>query len=489
MAIPVRVRFAPSPTGFLHIGGLRTALYNWLFARRHGGTFILRIEDTDRTRLVEGAAESLQKTLELVGLAPDEGPFFQSERKDGHLAYAQKLVEMGKAYYCFCTKERLEQVAEEQRAAKRPMMYDRHCRGLSPEEVEKRQRASEVSVIRLAVPTEGSIVMQDMIHGKIEVPWAQVDDQVLIKSDGFPTYHLAATCDDHDMEISHVIRGDEWISSLPKHLFIHEAFGWKAPEYAHLPLLLNADRSKLSKRQGDVAVEDYLKKGYLPEALVNFVALLGWNPTADREIFTKEELAELFDITKVNKSGAVLNVEKLDWLNSHYLNKLDAYEFINKVLSYDKNYKNLSDDSELLKRALLIIRGRMHNFSQVPFLIKEIIDPLDEYPYEDLLWKQQGKDQVGSYLNFLYQWLLEKDTVWFDSLSTIENSVRELIENKNWNNGEVLWPLRVSLSGRRKSPSPFELLWMYRKEFSLKRIGLALEKLNLVVNLKKYNNG
>lgn len=473
MTSPVRVRFAPSPTGFLHIGGLRTALYNWLFARRHGGTFILRIEDTDRTRLVEGATESLQKTLELVGLAPDEGPFLQSERKDGHLAYAQQLIEMGKAYYCFCTKERLEQVAEEQRAAKRPMMYDRQCRGLAKEEIEKRQRASEASVIRLAVPTVGTIVMQDMIHGRIEVPWAQVDDQVLIKSDGFPTYHLAATCDDHDMEISHVIRGDEWISSLPKHLFIHEAFGWKAPEYAHLPLLLNADRSKLSKRQGDVAVEDYVKKGYLPEALVNFVALLGWNPTADREIFTKEELAELFDITKVNKSGAVLNAEKLDWLNAHYLKQMQDEAFLEAC----KPFVSVDLTDDVVRRACLLSRERLTNLASLEVAIEPIIHPTDAYDAAELCWKTQPVEQAKERLEGLESLLSDKADGWFDERALIEDDLRTFIADKGWSNGDTLWPLRVALSGQKQSPSPFELLWAYGKERSLTRVKQALEKL------------
>ena len=380
---------------------------------------------------------------------------------------------MGKAYYCFCTKERLEQVAEEQRAAKRPMMYDRHCRGLSKEEIEKRQRASEASVIRLAVPMEGSITMQDMIHGRIEVPWAQVDDQVLIKSDGFPTYHLAATCDDHDMEISHVIRGDEWISSLPKHLFIHEAFGWKAPEYAHLPLLLNADRSKLSKRQGDVAVEDYLKKGYLPEALVNFVALLGWNPTADREIFTKEELAELFDITKVNKSGAVLNVEKLDWLNAHYIKQMVDEAFLEAC----KPFVSVDLTDEFVRRACLLSRERLSNLAELSAAIEPIIHPTDEYAATELCWKTQPAEQAKERLEALEALLSDKTDGWFDERAHIEDDLRAFIADKGWSNGDTLWPLRVALSGQKQSPSPFELLWAYGKERSLARVRSALAKL------------
>ena len=324
-ATPARVRFAPSPTGYLHIGGLRTALYNWFLARKTGGTFLLRIEDTDRTRLVDDAAVKMVQALTRCGLAPDEGvklgvdgtlveegpyaPYIQSKRREKHLAYAYDLIERDAAYYCFCTPETLDEMRALQTAAKQPLMYDRRCRALSKEVAENRAAVGDACTIRLKIPLEGTCVFHDKIRGRIEVPWAQLDDQVLIKSDGYPTYHLAAIADDHDMAITHVIRAEEWISSTPKHLFLAQAMGWDVPEYAHVPLLLNPDRSKLSKRQGDVAAEDYLAKGYLPEALLNFVALLGWNPTSDREIFTKEELAALFALEKVNKAGAVFSIE------------------------------------------------------------------------------------------------------------------------------------------------------------------------------------
>lgn len=486
---PVRVRFAPSPTGFLHIGSLRTLLYNWFFARKHGGTFVLRVEDTDRARLVEGALESLCRTLNTIGLNPDEGvrfvdgkiadegphaPYLQSARKEKHLAYAKQLIDQAAAYYCFCTKERLEALAEEQRLNKQALMYDRHCRNLAKEETEKRLLAGEAHVIRLAVPTEGSLAMDDLIHGRIIIPWEQVDDQVLIKSDGFPTYHLAATCDDHDMEISHVIRGDEWISSLPKHLFLAKCFGWTPPQYAHLPLLLNADRSKLSKRQGDVAVEDYLGKGYLPEALINFVALLGWNPTADREIFTKEELATMFDITKVNKSGAVFNVEKLDWLNAHYLKSMPQGDFLAACRPW---MENKSADQSFADRACLLVRDRVNALSQLPELTAFIFEPTLNYEPEILQWKTQTKESAREKLFVVREFLNERPEEWFASATDIDKDLRQLIVDKAWQNGETLWPLRVALSGSKQSPGPFELIAAYRKSRSLQRIDEAMAKL------------
>jgi glutamyl-tRNA synthetase len=486
MASLVRVRFAPSPTGYLHIGGLRSALYNWLFARHHGGTFILRVEDTDRSRYVEGAIENLYRSLVSCGLTPDEGvavegdaivdkgphgPYLQSTRREKHLQYAYDLIEKDAAYYCFCTKERLEEVAKQQQLLKQPIMYDRHCRNLSKQEAENRAAIGDEHVIRLKVPTEGSIKMQDMIRGDVEIPWAQVDDQVIIKSDGFPTYHLAATSDDHDMEISHVIRGEEWLSSLPKHLFIFQTMGWKAPQYAHLPLLLNPDRSKLSKRQGDVAVEDYLNKGYLPEALINFVALLGWNPTSDREIFEKEELATLFDISKVNKGGAVFNVEKLDWLNGHYIKSMPVEEYFERLRK-----SGFLPEGIVAERAARIVRERLNTLGEVPAAIKETSE-LAEYHAENLVWKKSTPEDAKARLEAMHAYLEGKDEAWFGNVAVMEEETRTWIADKGWTNGDTLWPTRVALSGREKSPSPFELMFVLGKDVSLVRLDAAIAKM------------
>ncbi|MCK9360910.1 glutamate--tRNA ligase [Patescibacteria group bacterium] len=486
MASPVRVRFAPSPTGYLHIGGLRTALYNWFMARKHGGSFLLRVEDTDRARLVEGAIENLYASLVACDVKPDEGimvehgrvesrgefgPYLQSERREKHLAYAYELIEKGHAYYCFCTKERLEEVAKNQQLNKQPVMYDRHCRDLSVKDAENRAAVGDEHVIRLKVPLEGSIVMEDMIRGRVEIPWAQVDDQVLIKSDGYPTYHLAATCDDHDMRISHVIRGDEWLSSLPKHLYIFQIMGWEAPQYAHLPLLLNADKSKLSKRQGDVAVEDYLKKGYLPEALVNFVALLGWNPTADREVFTKEELAGLFDITKVNKGGAVFNIEKLDWLNGEYIKALPVDEYLLRL-----SRGGFMPEGVMQERAARIVKDRLVRLEEAPGLIDDAV-AMAEYEAASLVWKKSTPEDAKVRLEGARGYVAAKSEAWFADVKMMEEETRAWIIEKGWGNGDTLWPLRVALSGREKSPSPFELMFVTGKDEALARIDKALAKM------------
>ncbi len=329
-----RVRFAPSPTGHLHIGGLRTALYNYLFARRFGGQFILRIEDTDRSRFVEGAAENLASTLAWAGLRFDEGPgiggaagpYVQSERTAVYSAHAQRLLDEGKAYRCFCTPEELDTARQASSAEKKDSAYDRRCRVLTEEEIGQRLRDGMPFTIRMKVPLVGQIQFTDLIRGEITVHYDSIDDQVLVKSDGFPTYHLANVVDDHLMGITHVIRGEEWLPSTPKHRLLYEFFGWDAPAFAHLPLLLNEDRSKLSKRQGDVAVEDYRSKGYLPAALLNFVVLLGWNPGDDRELFSLAELEQAFSLERVSKSGAVFTIEKLNWFNAQYLRSLAPTE-------------------------------------------------------------------------------------------------------------------------------------------------------------------
>jgi len=338
----IRTRFAPSPTGFLHVGGLRTALYNYLFAKQNNGQFVLRIEDTDQRRKVAGAVENLIATLDWAGVKPDEGPniggefgpYVQSERLDLYRKHARELLEKGHAYYCFCSAERLQQLKERQTAQKIPPRYDNHCRSLSAAEVQRRLAAGEEHVIRLKVPPEGMVMVTDLIRGQVTFPVTQIDDQVLIKSDGFPTYHLANVIDDHFMQISHVIRGEEWLPSTPKHVLLYQYFGWELPQFAHLSLLLNPDKSKLSKRQGDVAAEDYRKKGFLPEALINFLALLGWNPGDDREIFSMNELIGEFSLERVGRSGAIFNVEKLQWMNGLYIRNLQPQELLKAARPY-----------------------------------------------------------------------------------------------------------------------------------------------------------
>jgi glutamyl-tRNA synthetase len=491
MPTPIRVRFSPSPTGFLHIGGLRTALYNELFAKKHNGTFVLRLEDTDRTRFVEGASERLCTALRTMGVIPDEGvwldpkgrlmergdfgPYVQSKRQERHKAYAQELVRMGKAYYCFCTEEQLTTAREEQQAAGLPTGYNRACRGLPPEQSAKRVSEGESHVIRLGVPLQGAVSFHDEIRGDVSFDWKQVDDQVIIKSDGMATYHLANTCDDHDMAITHVIRGEEWVSSTPKHLFIYNCFGWIVPLFAHLPLLLNADRSKLSKRQGDVAVEDYVTKGYLPEALLNFVALLGWNPSGDRELYTHEELRARFDLQRVNKGGAVVNFEKLDWMNAQYLRALPKEAYLELAGTY---LHDLTDDIGLMDRVALLARDRIHRLTDLPNVVQEYtvqdmnIDP------SIIPWKTQTLAEAHERLVTTHTVLASLDPAAWEKPETLERPIKELIQSYAWGNGEVLWPLRVVLSGQKQSPGPFELLYALGRERSLARIAHALSLLS-----------
>lgn len=487
----VRVRFAPSPTGFLHIGGLRTALYNELLARQQGGDFILRIEDTDRARFVEGGIENICRSLQACGVVPTEGvwldskgkitergdfgPYLQSERKDGHRAYAQKLIEMGKAYVCFCSAERLEELRKTQQLEGKPTMYDGKCRSIPHAEAEKRIGLGESHVIRLKLPDQGMIKVWDVIRDDVDFDWKFIDDQVIIKSDGFPTYHLAATCDDHDMEITHVIRGEEWLSSTPKHLFIYEAFGWTPPKFAHLPLLLNSDRTKLSKRQGDVAVEDYLKKGYLPEALINFVALLGFNPTADQEIYSHDDFVSTFDLAKINKAGAVFNVEKLDWMNEHYLREMPEERYLELTHPF---VTDLTDDHAFADRCLRLVRDRVQRPSDVTELTSLFFVKSFDFSSVSIAWKKQSREEALERLNTVMSFLTNAPESLFGTPLQLETEIKALIADKGWGNGDTLWPVRVALSGQEKSPSPFELLWAYGKELSIGRIEAAIRHLS-----------
>ncbi|MFI5205418.1 MAG: glutamate--tRNA ligase, partial [Candidatus Paceibacterales bacterium] len=349
----IRTRFAPSPTGLVHIGSLRTALFSFLFARHNNGVHVLRVEDTDQNREVEGALENLLRVMKTMGVEFDEGfyladdgkisdrgdfgPYLQSKRLGLYQKYAKQLVDEKKAYYCFCTEQRLEELRKEQTALKKPPMYDRHCYKLSADEVKKQladfEAAGKHPVIRFFIP-EGQAVVHDLIYGDITYQNAILDDQVILKSDGFPTYHLAVVVDDHLMEISHVIRGEEWIPSTPKHVLLYQALGWEPAQFAHLPLILNPDKSKLSKRQGDVSVEDFLTKGYLPAALINFAAFLGWNPKTEQEIFSLADLIAQFDLAKINKSGAVFDQNKLDWINGQYIRQISDDELVKMLIPY-----------------------------------------------------------------------------------------------------------------------------------------------------------
>ena len=410
----VRVRFAPSPTGYLHIGGLRTALYNYLFARHTGGTFILRIEDTDRTRIVPDAMENLIHTLQKLDITFDEGPiiggnygpYIQSERLDLYRKEAQKLLDGGFAYRCFCTPETLAQMRAEQQAKGEFVKYDRRCLNLTPAEIEAKLAKGEPYVLRLKMPETRTFRFNDIIRGEVEMDSAQSDDQVLIKSDGYPTYHLASVVDDHYMDISYVIRGEEWLSSMPKHLWLYECFGWTPPQWVHLPLILNPDRTKLSKRMNDVAVEDYLERGYLKEAIINFVALLGWHSADNREIFSLEELCQEFTLERVNKSGAIFDLNKLNWMNGWYLRNLPLDTIVERSKPYfEKEHLSIPDSDKLTKivataRERCTLLSDLVQYSKM-FLCPQplSIESLDFLKKEDsrkvLSWFQNHLPSVG----------------------------------------------------------------------------------------------
>lgn len=488
----IRTRFAPSPTGYLHIGGLRTALYNYFFAKKHGGTFILRIEDTDQTRLVPGATESLIKTLQYMGLMADEGPtlngeigeygpYVQSSRAAIYQEHARTLLEKGAAYYCFCSEECLATKRQEQKLAKLPTKYDRSCLNLAPEEIQAKLAAGEKFVVRLRVP-EGATEFDDLIRGHVKFENLEIDDQVLIKSDGLPTYHLANVVDDHLMKISHVIRAEEWLSSTPKHIILYKMFGWEAPEFAHLPMALNPDRSKLSKRQGDVAVEDFLAKGYLPAALNNFVALLGFNPRADQEIYSMDELIALFDLEKVNKSGAIFDMEKLKWMNGQYIHKLSVEKLTTLCSPYLIGAgpstglgagKTVSDD--LLRKICAVEQTRLVLLSDIIEKINTY-QKLPDYSAGLLVWKKSSREEALEQLKKIIPLV---ETLDLSSVELIERVLREYIVNSGSSNGAVLWPLRSALSGADASPGPFELLWVLGREESLVRLNHAVKLLSV----------
>ncbi len=502
----VRVRFAPSPTGMLHIGGLRTALYNELFALHEAGVFILRIEDTDRTRYVPGAVENLLRTLEWAGIKPSEGPYLdtdgsikqrgsygpyvQSERLAFYREHAEKLLETGAAYRCFCSAETLEEMKKVQAASGRPVMYDRRCRSLTAADVEAKLRDQAPFVIRMRVPDSGRTDFTDAIRGPVSFENALIDDQVLIKSDGYPTYHLANVVDDHLMGITHVIRAEEWLPSTPKHVLLYQAFGWTPPVFAHVPLLLNPDRSKLSKRQGDVAVEDYRKQGYLPEAIVNFVALLGWNPSATQEIYAKDELVREFALDKINKGGAVFNRTKLDWLNREYIKRLPpkklaelAVPFLVEAGLLKRAGEELTspaggpDLSEALERALVLERPRIDKLGDLAgvtdFYFKDPDCDPAQLPGKKST-PQLAADRLTGLLELVEKMRLED----FDDPKALEKSISGFIVEKGWTNGETLWPMRYALTGRTASPSPFEVAWAVGKERTVERLKRAIKVLS-----------
>ncbi len=463
----------------MHIGTLRTSLFDYFLAKQTGGQFVIRIEDTDRERLVEGATEALLEAFKRVGIDYDEGPdvggdygpYVQSERLDIYRPYVDQLIEQGDAYPCFCTKERLGEMREQQRATKQTPKYDRQCLSLSKGEVTKRLADGEAHVIRMKVP-DGETTFDDAVRGTVKVDNSDVDDQVLLKSDGFPTYHMAVVVDDELMDITHILRGEEWLSSTPKHVMLMKMLGFSQPTFAHVPLLLNPDKTKLSKRQGDVAVEDYLDKGYLPAALINFVGTLGFNPTGNREIYSLNELVEMFDLSKVKKSGAVMNIEKLDWMNQQYMKELG----LDEIAEVAEPFVKADASDALVKRALFVERERVHRLTEFAGAIKPYLKH-KKPKAEELVWKKADATDAKKQLEGVREEIGNMPDDIFDEISYIEDRVKAYIADGGLQNGNVLWPLRVALSGEKKSASPFEFLWVLGREESLKRIDKALSVL------------
>ena len=471
----IRVRFAPSPTGFLHIGGLRTCFYNWLYANQNKGKFILRIEDTDRQRMVPNAVEGLIKTLKTMGLDWDEF-YVQSERLEIYQKYAQELLDKGYAYRCFCSASELKEMREKQIAQKMAPRYDGRCRKLTKEEVSAKIKNGETYVIRLKIPEENKGEFFDVIRGKIEIDLKNIDDQILLKSDKWPTYHLANVVDDHLMGITHVIRGEEWLPSTIKHILLYQFFGWKPPKFVHLPLLLNSDKSKLSKRQGDVAVEDYLNQGYLPEALLNFISLLGWNPGNNKEIFSREELMKAFSLKRIQKAGAIFNTEKLDWLNGYYIRQMPIDELTQKCIPYleRSNVMGKIKDLDWLKKIVKLEQERMKKLNDIVDLGSYFWIDKIKYDSQILIWKDTSKTEIKDNLIKLEEILNKIPETEFNS----ENINREVLA---WapekGKGAIFWPWRVALSGLKASPPPNDIAEILGKTKTLERINKAIKKL------------
>ncbi|RGY02239.1 glutamate--tRNA ligase [Blautia sp. OF03-15BH] len=478
----VRTRFAPSPTGRMHVGNLRTALYAYLIAKHEGGDFLLRIEDTDQERYVEGAVDIIYHTLAETGLIHDEGPdkdggcgpYVQSERQAAgiYMKYAKELVKKGKAYYCFCDKERLESLKQEV-AGKEIIVYDKHCLHLSKEEVEANLAAGKPFVIRQNTPTEGTTRFEDEIYGVIEVPNAELDDMILIKSDGYPTYNFANVVDDHLMGITHVVRGNEYLSSAPKYNLLYEAFGWDIPVYVHCPLITNEEHKKLSKRSGHSSYEDLIDQGFLTEAVVNYVALLGWCPTDNREIFSLPELVEAFDYHHMSKSPAVFDINKLKWMNGEYIKAMDFDKFYERALPYLKEVISRELD---LKKIAEMVKTRIEVFPD----IRDLVDFFQEVPeYDSAMYvHKKMKTTEESSLTVLQEILpvLEKQDEYTND--ALYETLVTFAKEKGYKNGYVLWPIRTALSGKQMTPAgATEILEVLGKEESVKRIQAAIEKL------------
>ena len=482
MTQQVRTRFAPSPTGYMHIGNLRSALYTFLFARHHGGKFILRIEDTDQGRLVDGATEVIYRTLRDIGMHWDEGPdvggafgpYVQSERKDLYLPYAEELIKKGKAYYCFCTNEQLD--ARRQAATDRGEFwkYEKNCLALDPAEARRRVEAGEPYVIRQNVPESGEASFDDIIYGHITVDCQELDDQILIKADGMPTYNFANVVDDHTMGITQVMRGNEYLSSTPKYNLLYDAFGWEKPQYIHMVPIMRDAQHKLSKRHGDAYYEDFLAKGFLRDAIVNYVALLGWNPGDEREFFTLPELIEAFDVDGMSKSPAIFDVAKLTWMNAEYVRRMTVEAFTAVALPwYERAGVSHMDTGVLAK----ILQPRVEVFSQIPDMV-DFLTALPDYDKELFTNKKSKTDAAVSreILDIVLP-MLDALPAWTEE-AIHKTLIEDVAAARGLKNGTVLWPVRIALAGKGVTPGgAIEIALLLGKEESMRRLRLGRDKL------------
>lgn len=475
----IRVRFAPSPTGYPHLGNIRTVLFDWLFARHHGGKLILRIEDTDVARKVEGAVESILDSLQWLGIDWDEGPYFQSQRLPIYHEIARTLVKSGNAYPCYCSPERLEAMRREQAKRKQPPKYDRRCRSLTDQETAHLDTEGVTPVIRFRMPLEGETVVNDLIHGPVAFKHDTLDDFVMLKSDGYPTYHLACVVDDHLMAISHVLRADEWLSSTPRHILLYQALDWEPPRFAHLPIILGPDRTRLSKRHGATSIAEYQKQGYLPEAMTNFLALLGWSLDDRTEILSREELIKHFSLDRVGRTAAIFNKDKLDWMNGIYMRKLGLDEFVQRAMPFlDRDLSESVSrplDHSYVRRVLSLIQERARTLAETTELASFFFH--DELGYDPglLLGKKLDPGAAAASLTAATEGLQGVEQ-W--DAATLEDLLRPLAGQLDSGTREFFGLLRVAVTGRTASPPLFETMEVLGRDRCLTRLNAALRLLS-----------
>ncbi|RJO59967.1 glutamate--tRNA ligase [candidate division WS5 bacterium] len=472
----IKTRYAPSPTGKPHVGNIRSAIFNYFYAKSKNGQFILRIEDTDRERFVPEAVKYIEESLIWLGLQTDnEEKIHQSERLDIYRKYAEQLLKEGRAYKCFCTKDRLEKLREEQAKKKMPPGYDSCCRKLTPEDVEKMEKEGKASVVRFRIPkTPKEVVWEDSVRGKLSIRTDIQEDFIIMKSDGYPTYNFANVIDDHEMEISDVIRGEEFIPSTPKHILLYQALGWEPPTFAHLPVIIGADKKKLSKRHGDTAIMDYKTRGYLADSMLNFLALLGWNDGTTQELFTREELIKKFDIKRVGKAPAVFDIEKLNWIQGEKIRAMSISDLMREINGFDPKFAK-GKDGELIERALTVMQTRMVTLKDFTEGTGYFFETPTYGPKILIFGKSTREDTLKGLGGFLK--ILEENTKDTPTTSDYEGLLLKAVKDNGLTNGDIFWPVRAALTGQEKSASPGEMLWALGRDESIKRIRSAISSL------------